>query len=75
MRQMPGNGFPFAVRVSRQIDFFHFFTGILKFLENRSLTANRNIFGAEVILYFDANLALRQISDMSHRSLYDIFTA
>ncbi|MNI26159.1 hypothetical protein D3C73_798460 [compost metagenome] len=66
MRQMPGNRFTFAVRVSRQIDFFHFFAGVFEFFQNRALAADRDILGIEIILYFYPDLTFRQISDMPH---------
>ncbi|MNC38797.1 hypothetical protein D3C75_874230 [compost metagenome] len=75
MGQMPGDRLPFAVRVSRQIDFFHFFAGILQFLENVPLAADGNIFGFKIVFELDAHLALRKVADMAHGSLHDIFAA
>ena len=75
VKQMPADGFPFTVRVSCEIYFVSSLRIFTKFAQKFPLPADRNIFGFKVIFKIDTQLAFRQVTDMTHRSLNLIVAA
>ena len=67
---MPGNRFPFTVRVGSQIDLVSFFRFLTKLRQNLSLAADSDILGFIAVLRVKAKLAFGKIADMSLRSQY-----
>ena len=70
--KMPADCFALAVRVSCQINFIRFFSQGLELLNQLALAADIDILGFKVVLYVDTEGALRQVTQMSHRSGYRI---
>ena len=70
MTKMPADCFALAVRVSCQINFIRFFSQGLELLNQLALAADVDILGFKVVLYVDTEGALRQVTQMSHRSSY-----
>ena len=63
--EMPGNGFSFAVRVRREIDFVCGLGFLFQLFDERSLAADVDVFCFEVIVDVDAEGALWQIADVT----------
>ena len=51
LQQMPGNGFPFAVRVRSQVDFSSFFRQLFKFFNNRLLLVRDAVLWRKIIFH------------------------
>ena len=62
---MPGNRFPFTVRVGSQIDLVSFFRLLTKLRENLSLAADTDTLGFIAVLRVKAELGFGKIADMS----------
>ena len=65
--QMPGNGFPFAVRVRREKDVFRFIRFLLQLPDHIFPAVRMNVLRPEAVLHIHAERALRQIPQMPHR--------
>ena len=66
-REMPADGLPFAVRVGRHEDRVGVLGGVLQLLEDLLAAGDDLVGRLEALLDVDAELALRQVADVSHR--------
>ena len=71
--QVRGNGFAFPVRVGRQINRRRRLRLLLEVRQNLFFTGNNDVLGLKVVLEIDADLALRQIFDMTERGFDVVF--
>ncbi len=65
--QVPANRLAFAVRVGRDEDFVGFLRGILQFLQDFLPARDHFVGRLEILLDVHAQLALGQITDVTHR--------
>jgi|GEM_PF-3756156 len=68
MRDVPGNGLAFPVRVGRQVDVFSVFGCLFELGDDLLFRFDHLVGGFKIVLNINAKLALREIHDMSHRS-------
>ena len=73
--QMPGNSFPFAVRVCCKIYDIRVFRTLPEIRNHICSSLDRNIVRLKIVLYVHTQLALRQITQVSHGSDNLIFTS
>ena len=66
IRQMPGNRLALAIRVTCEIDFIRILGIFFERLDEVALATDVDVFRLELVIYVDAELALRQIAQMSH---------
>ena len=66
---MPGDGFPFAVRVGCEIDVVAGLGGLLQVGDDLLLALDGLVVGFKVVVEVDADLALGQVTDVSHGGL------
>ena len=71
--QMPGDRFSFTIRVSCQIHFVGLRRLLEQFFQKIVLAAHNDIFRFKTRFHVNAELALRQIAQMPHRSLDRVF--
>ena len=72
---MPGDRFPFAVRVAREKHAVGFFCSLLQFLDQRAFATDIDIFYCKIVVHIDAKLALWKIPHMPHRGRHGIILA
>ena len=65
MGQMPGNGFPFAVRVRCQIDFFRADVFVLQVFDELALIPHIRIRRYKTVFDIDTELVARQIAQVA----------
>ncbi len=70
--EMPADRLPFAVRIRGDVQGADPFRGFLELVEHLLFRGQDTIVRLEVPLLVDAELALGQVADMSHRSLDDV---
>ena len=71
--QVPRDGFPFAVRVRRQIDVDRVLRGGLEFAEVVAARLAFLVLRREVVFDVDAERVFGQVADVTHRGLDDVF--
>ena len=69
---MPSDRFAFAVGIACQIDLIRFFCLFFERTNEISFSAHIDVLRRERILHVDAELTLREIAQMPHRSPDDI---
>ncbi len=72
---MPGNGLSLAIGIAGQIDLVGRLGVLLQRLDEVALTAYVDIFGREIMLDIDAELALGQVAQMTHGGAHHVFAA
>ncbi len=70
LREMPGDGFPFAVGIGGKIDMSRLFGCAAQLFDDVALAFDGHIGGREVMLDIDAEAALGKIADVSDRREY-----
>ncbi len=73
--EMPCDGLALAVRVACEIDFRSVLRVFLERLDEVALAADVDVFRREVVVNIDAELALRQIAQVAHRSAHHVLAA
>ncbi len=68
MGDMPGNGFALTIRVGRQKDFISLGGSFFQIGDNFTLAFNGDILRGKVLFYINAQLAYRQVTDVTDRS-------
>src|SRR5215208_5482462 len=66
--QMPGDGFAFTIRVSRQVDVFRLLSELLELFDYILLLIGNTILWREIIFHIHRELRFQQITNMPHRS-------
>jgi hypothetical protein len=73
--QMETDGLPFAVRVSRQVDFFHLFGSLLQLTDELLLSFDYLVARFKPVVYIDGQVAFGQILDVPQRRLHNVLLA
>ena len=75
LRDVPGNGLAFTVRVGREIHRISPGRGLLKIMDDLFLALDGLIARREVMILIHADFLGRQVADMSHAGLHHVFAA
>ena len=73
--EVPGNGLPFAVRVSRKIDGSGILGVLFQLVDQLGLVPHGNILRLKAVFDIDAHLALGQVAQMPHGRFHFIAAA
>ena len=69
---VPRDGFPFAIRVERQVDRVHLTRGFLELAQDLFLAGNNAVLRQEILVDIHAHLGLWQVLDVPERRLYRV---
>ena len=70
--QMPGDGLPLPIRVSRQVNLLGFPGKLLEFFNNSTFLVGHPVFRLETVIHVNRKLGAQQIAHMPDRGLHCI---
>ncbi len=72
---MVGDGFAFAIRVSRQEKYGHALGRFAQLVENFDFARNDLVVGFEFFIWVDTQLTLGQVFNVPYAGFYDVFAS